>query len=190
MTIMLVAKLPNHTSKNILDTEPMLATRPNVTTVKDLLTIKWRKWISSETRPLPTKSNPKCSDCDKSSSLRALRTIGAFEGANHYRCGIYRPRFECIMGTGNTFCPVCREAISGVLAPYVPEPSLLVFHIDNPPDGNKGSYRVGWNLDIKGNIMRGWEPTFEKVGTPYPWFGEDSQGGGIAVADVDGNGRP
>ena len=78
----------------------MLATRPNVTTVKDLLTIKWRKWISSETLRLPTKSNTKCSECDKSSSSVPLETIGAFEGANHYRCGIYRLIFECMMGSG------------------------------------------------------------------------------------------
>jgi IgA Peptidase M64 len=169
-------------------TEAMLADRANVTTNKDPLTIKWRKWISSKTRPLPTKSNPKCSECDESPSPVPLEIIGAFEGAHHYRCGIFRPKFECIMRSTKknpSFCPVCREAISSVLAPYVPEPNLIVFHIDNPSGENRGFNRIGWNLDINGNIMRGWSDPIQIDG----WFGDKNQGGGIAVADVDGNGQ-
>jgi hypothetical protein len=65
-------------------------------------------------------------------------------------------------------------------------PDLVVFHVDNPGGDNHGYYRIGWNLDTSGNVTSGW--TAPK---PVPdWFGHESQGAGIAVADLNGNGRP
>ncbi|WP_139024927.1 VCBS repeat-containing protein, partial [Bradyrhizobium sp. STM 3843] len=65
-------------------------------------------------------------------------------------------------------------------------PDLIVFHIDHPSNGNHGYYRVGWNLDAAGNVTGGWSSPIQIPG----WFGNENQGGSIAVADVNGDGRP
>jgi hypothetical protein len=65
-------------------------------------------------------------------------------------------------------------------------PDLVVFHIDNPGGENHGYYRIGWNLDVNGNVTGGWSPVMPVPG----WFGAEDQGAGIAIGDIDGNGRP
>ena len=65
-------------------------------------------------------------------------------------------------------------------------PELIVFHIDHPSGGNNGYYRIGWELDGTGQILDGWTGPVLISG----WFGDQNQGGGIAVADLDGNGSP
>ena len=65
-------------------------------------------------------------------------------------------------------------------------PELIVFHIDNPPGANHGYYRIGWGLDAAGNITGGWSKPVEIPG----WFGNDNQGGGVAVGDLNGDGVP
>ncbi|WP_202873964.1 matrixin family metalloprotease [Kribbella speibonae] len=62
---------------------------------------------------------------------------------------------------------------------------LLVFHIDNPGGENHGYYRIGSGLDTLGNVTGGWGPI---VATPG-WFGSEDQGAGVALADLNGNGR-
>ena len=65
-------------------------------------------------------------------------------------------------------------------------PDLIVFHIDNPGGENHGYYRIGWNLDTNGNVKGGWSDI-----RPVPgWFGSEDQGAGIAIADINGDGRP
>jgi hypothetical protein len=68
-------------------------------------------------------------------------------------------------------------------------PELVVFHIDdfhtdNPNRPNKGFYRVGKSLAADGAVA-GWGEWVE-----VDWFSWFNQGAGIAVADLDGNGRP
>jgi hypothetical protein len=68
-------------------------------------------------------------------------------------------------------------------------PELFVFHIDdfhtdNPMRSNKGFYRVGIGLAPDGTVSS-WSNWF-----PVDWFSWFNQGAGIAVADIDGNGRP
>ena len=65
-------------------------------------------------------------------------------------------------------------------------PDLVVFHIDNPGGDNHGYYRIGWNLDRYGNVTGGWSKIMPVPG----WFGWESQGAGIAIGDINGNGRP
>ena len=68
-------------------------------------------------------------------------------------------------------------------------PDLVVFHIDdfhtnNPNRPNKGRYRVGSGLTRDG-LVNSWSRWFE-----VDWFSWFNQGAGIAMADLDGNGRP
>ena len=68
-------------------------------------------------------------------------------------------------------------------------PQLVVFHIDdfhtnNPSRPNKGFYRVSNNLGPDG-LVSGWTDWFE-----VDWFSWFNQGAGVALADLDGNGRP
>ena len=60
---------------------------------------------------------------------------------------------------------------------------LVVFHIDHPGGGNAGFYRIGWNLDTAGIVTGGWTAPIPVPG----WFGHETQGAGIAVADVNGD---
>ncbi len=73
------------------------------------------------------------------------------------------------------------------------QPDLVVFHLDHPSGGNRGYYRIGWDLDpTTGQVTGGWtDPIQVKGSSPHKaWFGNENQGGGIAVADVNGNGQP
>lgn len=68
-------------------------------------------------------------------------------------------------------------------------PDLVIFHIDdfhtdNPNRPNKGFYRVGNGLTPDG-LVNSWSDWFE-----VDWFSWFNQGAGIALSDLDGNGRP
>ena len=68
-------------------------------------------------------------------------------------------------------------------------PDLVVFHIDDfhtdhPALPNKGFYRVGMKLTPDGNV-NAWTDWI-----PVDWFSWFNQGAGVAIADLDGNGRP
>src|SRR5882757_1966104 len=63
---------------------------------------------------------------------------------------------------------------------------LVVFMVDNPPDQNRGLYRIGRNLDAAGNPQGGWTPWLEVP----DWFSFENQGASIAVADIDRDGKP
>ena len=65
-------------------------------------------------------------------------------------------------------------------------PELVVFMIDNPVGKNQGYYRVGKKLDANGNVTGGWGPW---IAVP-DWFCFENQHGSIALADLDGDGRP
>jgi len=59
---------------------------------------------------------------------------------------------------------------------------LVLMWVDDPPGGNTFRYIVGWNLDANGTATSWSEPV---VG---PVHGDVSQGAGVAVTDVDGDG--
>jgi hypothetical protein len=185
--------------------------QPNVTINTNRSQIKWGDLIMGPT-PVPTTKNPNCANCDNQPSPVPDGTIGAFEGAYYYHCGVFRPAFNCKMrALGPSFCAVCQRKILQVLAPFkwddpimVPGwfgaedqegdiaigdiskngiPDLLVFHIDNPGGENHGYYRIGWNLNSQG-IAQSWSPVKMVPG----WFGSEDQGAGVALADINKNG--
>lgn len=65
-------------------------------------------------------------------------------------------------------------------------PDLVVLHVDAPEGGNHGAYRIGWDLDMTGKVTGGWT---EPAGVPG-WFGQETQGAGVAVSDLAASGRP
>ena len=98
-------------------TEPA---QPNVTINANRDTIKWRSLILPTTA-MPTTKNADCSKCDPQPSPAPVGTVGAFEGADYYHCGSYRPEFNCRMrALGNPFCAVCQQVIVNQLTPFLP----------------------------------------------------------------------
>lgn len=82
---------------------------PNVTV--DPAVAKWADLVTPGA-PLPTMTNPDPSRCDDRPSPVPAGTIGAFEGADYHRSGVYRPEYDCRMRTlGVPFCGVCRREI-------------------------------------------------------------------------------
>ena len=63
--------------------------------------------------------------------------------------------------------------------------TLVVLTVDNPGGQNTGQFRLGAGLRSDGTVMN-WTPW---VSVP-DWWGWENQGGGIAVTDLDGDGRP
>jgi hypothetical protein len=94
--------------------------QPNITANTDRATNKWRQLIQPAT-PMPTTVNADCSREDAQASPVPPGTIGAFEGAGYFYCGLYRPEFNCRMRQlGNPFCAVCQLVIRQALAPFLP----------------------------------------------------------------------
>jgi hypothetical protein len=94
--------------------------QPNITTNKNRATTKWRSLIQPAT-PVPTTSNANCKNCDPQPSPVAVGTIGLFEGADYFHCGVYRPEFDCRMrNLDRPFCGVCQQVIVKKLTPFLP----------------------------------------------------------------------
>jgi hypothetical protein len=69
---------------------------------------------------MPITSNKDCTKCDPQPNPQQASTVGAYEGAGYYHCGLYRPQFTCRMrALGNPYCAVCQRVIRQTLAPYV-----------------------------------------------------------------------
>src|SRR5215470_3930501 len=63
---------------------------------------------------------------------------------------------------------------------------LLVLTVDNPGGQNRGIYRIGRQLDDRGNVTGGWTPWIDVP----DWFSFENQGAGAAIFDVDKDGNP
>lgn len=62
---------------------------------------------------------------------------------------------------------------------------IVIFQIDNPDGTNRGLYRVGRDIDENGSVNGGWSPWREIP----DWGSSDNQGGGITLADINGDGK-
>ena len=71
---------------------------PNVTTNTDRNTLKWR-WAVAATSPIPTMSNPNCSQVDNRPSPVPAGTVGLFEGAHYYHCDVTGPNTTARCGS-------------------------------------------------------------------------------------------
>jgi hypothetical protein len=97
--------------------EPMAE---NVTIFSDRNRLKWARYVLPGTN-LPTTQNPDCAVCDTQKSRMAEGTVGAFEGADYFHCGAFRPEFQCMMRTArDEFCRVCRDVIRRKMSYYSP----------------------------------------------------------------------
>lgn len=95
--------------------------QPNITTNKNRATTKWRSLIQTSTA-VPTTRNGNCAGCDPQPTPVPAGTIGLFEGADYYHCGVYRPEFNCRMRSlNNPFCGVCQQVIVKKLTPFLPK---------------------------------------------------------------------
>ncbi len=93
---------------------------PNVSATADRALLKWRTLVLPATT-LPTMSNADCSHCDGSASSVANGTVGAFEGAQYFHCGLYRAEYNCRMRElGNPYCAACRQRIRETLQRHLP----------------------------------------------------------------------
>jgi Bacterial TSP3 repeat len=63
-------------------------------------------------------------------------------------------------------------------------PEVIVLVNDNPPGANNLRYRIGWNLNAKGETSN-WGPVRYVSG-----MGDEAQGAGIVLAQIDTNPRP
>lgn len=66
-----------------------------------------------------------------------------------------------------------------------PAPDLVFFFIHNKTGENVAHYRILYDITSDGSVSK-WSDLRSVPG----WFGAENQGGGVAVGDVDGNGRP
>jgi len=99
---------------------------PNVTKDGNRTTVKWRDLILATT-PVPTTANADCTLCDPQPSPAPTGTVGVFEGAKYFHCGLFRPEFNCMMRNLSGFCAVCRRRIRQTLSPYLAECYAPVF---------------------------------------------------------------
>jgi len=63
--------------------------------------------------------------------------------------------------------------------------NLIIFWIDNPSGENEAYYKVSSNIKANGSVD-GWSKHYKIPG----WIGDHSQGGGIAIGDIDNDGTP
>jgi hypothetical protein len=116
------------------------------------------------------------------------------EGENHFRYVVgwnLDASGHAASWSGVKSCPVDMGVYSAGGGAAVADidgngrPELIFMAIDNPEGANHFRYVVGWNLDAQGNPTEWSEKTECPVG-----IGDSSAGGGLDIADIDGNGSP
>ncbi len=62
---------------------------------------------------------------------------------------------------------------------------LLMMQVEDNCSNDCFRYNIGWDLDASGRPSGGWSPTMQQAGIGPGW---DNNGGGAALADLNGNG--
>jgi hypothetical protein len=117
--------------------------QPNVTTDTNRATIKWAAQLTSATDTLPTTKNADCTKRDSQANPKSASYVGAYEGADYFHCGCYRPSFDCRMNhLGVAFCGVCQQVIRDTLQPLLPAETITLttpsIQFTNIPEGVGG----------------------------------------------------
>src|SRR4029079_16069163 len=63
--------------------------------------------------------------------------VGAFEGGQYHRSGIYRPTFNCVMRTFGLFCPVCADAMFDRFSTAVQQARPSTVTLTSPRSGQR-----------------------------------------------------
>jgi hypothetical protein len=85
----------------------------NVTRQTVAAQIPWHKQLGVLLPALPTTTNLNCTDCDVQTYPHLDHVVGAFDGANTWHCGVYRPQLNCRMRDQRVrFCAVCSSKIT------------------------------------------------------------------------------
>lgn len=93
-------------------------TEPNVSTEDDPTAVKWSALVTAA-GTTATMPNPNCAQQNTGPSPVPAGTVGTFEGAQYFHCGLFRPEYACMMrATGDPFCAVCRQTIRDTYAPF------------------------------------------------------------------------
>ncbi|MEV5079244.1 M64 family metallopeptidase [Streptomyces sp. NPDC056159] len=97
---------------------------PNVTTVTDVRTIKWSNLLTLTQAEVPTtvRSTPCVRDHPlvETDPPIPANAVGAYEGANHADCGIFRPSLTCRMRhSTHPFCRVCETRARADIGHYL-----------------------------------------------------------------------
>jgi hypothetical protein len=121
--------------------------QPNVTIDTDPTTIKWKSLLTNAADGLPTTTNADCTKCDSQGNPKAASYVGAYEGADYFHCGCYRPSFDCKMRKlANSFCGVCQQVIRDTLRPHLPDATPILttpsISFTNIPEGAAGGIGV------------------------------------------------
>ena len=148
---------------------------PNVTTNTNRATIKWKASLTSSTDALPTTSNADCTKSDTQANPKGATYVGAYEGADYFHCGCFRPSFNCRMkALNNPFCLVCQKVIRDTLHPFLPAESLTLttpsISFTNIPEG-LGGVGVTTYRAIVFDVVTCAQRTFRITAGPTGGFG-------------------
>lgn len=71
-------------------------------------------------------------------------------------------------------------------------PDAVIAHVDNPSGANNGYYRIAWNAAAVSTASgTSYQPTsYSDPVSIGGWWGTETSGVGVAVGDIDKNGRP
>jgi hypothetical protein len=105
----------------------------NVTASTTWSAVKWHDQLTVADTTLPTLKNPNCATCDTRPNPLGAKDVAAYDGARYFRCGIFRPSYDCKMNhLPAPFCEVCKKRISAILADFAHRPEEVL--------------REGWSL--------------------------------------------
>ena len=126
---------------------------------------------------MPTTTNANCAICDPQPNPVAAATVGAFEGADTWHCGAFRPQFNCYMrALGQPFCAVCQRRIRAV----VPVIIGAVQEIAVAPLSDRRL--EAWGADAQGRLLSIWKIDTNANADWTPWFDFLGEVGGLPAA--------